>query len=143
MEDAVIEPLDLVKAAVKAAWDTKAEDIAVIDITGRSSYADHIVLCSGQHPRHAAAIAQNVRSIIKEAFGKLPMGAEGLDTGNWALLDYGDFVVHVFERNQRAHYDLDGLWADAPRLPLAELGIDDALEVGSVLPQPFSTSPTG
>ena len=113
----------------------------VIDITGRSSYADFIVVCTGSHARHSSAIAERVVATVKQELDRRPRGVEGQESGRWVLIDYGDIVVHVFERSQRNHYDLDGLWADARRVPLAELGIEDAPTLGAVLPQPFTSAP--
>ena len=140
MEEGIIDTLELVKAAARAAWDAKAEDIAVIDITGRASYADHIIVCSAQHARHTAAVASKIAELLKKGHGRLPLGTEGKQSGRWVLLDYGDFVVHVFEREQRLHYDLDGLWADAPRLALSDLGMEGAADRSDIPPQPFSTA---
>lgn len=129
------------KAAARAAWDAKAEDIVVIDVTGRISYADHFILCSGQHVRHTAAIADRIVQALREQHGARPLGVEGKEVGRWVLLDYGDFLVHVLDQTSRSHYDLDGLWADAPRLTLAQLGIEPATGGGTITytPQPFST----
>lgn len=123
-----------------AAWDSKAQDLVVIDVTGRASYADYIVLCSSLHPRHTSALAQHIAATLKRDHGKLPLGVEGKESGRWVLIDFGDVIVHIFEQSQRQHYDLDGLWADAPRLSMADLGLPDAPDLGAVLPQPF-TSP--
>ena len=139
-EDHVIEPLDLVKAAVGVASDSKAEDIVVIDVTGRVSYADHIVVCTGQHARHAAAIANHIAMALKKQFDVQPTGIEGKESGRWVLVDYGDFVIHVFEQSQRGYYDIDSLWGDAPRLPLAELGLEGRATPTEHAPQPFSTA---
>lgn len=128
------------KAAARSAWDSKAQDLVVIDVTGRASYADYIMLCSSLHPRHTAALADGILADLKKNHGKLARGVEGKETGRWVLIDYGDIVIHIFERSQREHYDLDGLWADAPRVPMAELDLPDAPDLGAVLPQPF-TSP--
>lgn len=130
------------KAAARAAWDTKAEDIAVIDVTGRVSYADHLILCSGQHVRHTGAIADKIAQSLREQFGVRPTGVEGKEVGRWVLLDFGDFLIHVFDRSSRSHYDLDGLWADAPRLSHADLGIESAGGGSTITyaPQPFSTA---
>ncbi|NOY27161.1 MAG: ribosome silencing factor [Oligoflexia bacterium] len=132
--------MDLVKAAAGVAWDSKAEDIVVIDVTGRVSYADFVMVCSGQHTRHALAIADRIAAALKQDQGVSPRGVEGKDTGRWVLVDYGDFVVHVFERTQRGYYDIDSLWADAPRLNLEQLGIDAPQVDAGFAPQPFSTT---
>lgn len=121
-----------------AASDTKAEDIVVLDLTGRISYADHIVLCSGSHPRHVAAIAQRILRALRD-LGQRPLGTEGLEASQWALLDYGDFLIHIFDRSKRAHYDLDSLWADAPRLSAEDLGLETTAPLRTFEAQPFST----
>ncbi len=139
MEDIPIEPIELLKEAVQAAWDSKAENIVVIDLTGRVAYADHIVLCSGSHPRHVAAIALRLVKAVRDAGGPRPLGIEGLANGRWALVDFGDFIVHVFDQSQRSYYDLDGLWADGRRLSAAELGINTQIPLGTVDAQPFSS----
>lgn len=125
---------------MRAAWDTKAEDIVVIDVTGRVSYADHIVLCSGQHVRHTAAIADRIVQALREQSGVRPVGVEGKETGRWVLIDYGDFLIHVFDHGQRGYYDLDSLWADAPRIPLSALGIVEPPASPAYAPQPFTTA---
>jgi len=130
-----------VKAAVQVAWDSKAEDIVVIDVTGRVSYADYVVVCSAQHARHAAAIAEHIASTLKRDHGARVLGMEGKDTGKWVLIDFGDFLVHVFERSQRGYYDIDSLWADAPRLSLQSMGVNEPPPEGGFVPQPF-TSPS-
>lgn len=139
MEDIPIEPIEILKVAVQAAWDNKAENIVVIDLTGRVAYADHILLCSGTHPRHTAAIAARIVRAVRDASGQRPMGVEGLENGRWALVDFGDFIVHVFDQSQRAYYDLDGLWADGRRLSAKELGINTTVPLSTIDAQPFST----
>lgn len=134
-----IEPLDIAKAVARAAWDSKAQDLVVVDVTGRTSYADYIVLCSSLHARHSAALAEHVIAALKAGHGLRPHHVEGKESGRWVLIDFGDVIVHVFDRTWREHYDLDGLWADAPRVPMAELGLQDAPDLGAVLPQPFSS----
>lgn len=142
MEADIIDTLERVKAAARAASEAKAEDIAVIDITGRASYADHIILCSARHARHTGAVATRIAESLKRDHRCIPLGTEGKQSGRWVLIDYGDFIVHVFEQAQRLHYDLDGLWADAPRIPLAEVGIDAEGDAAPT-PVPTVTNATG
>ncbi len=97
-----------------------ATDIAVIFIGELSSIADYIVLCSGTSERQVRAAAQNVIEETK-AVKIRPLGVEGLTHGRWVLVDYGDVVFHVFLEEQRLYYDIDGLWADAPRI---DVGLD-------------------
>jgi len=94
--------------------DKKAVDVVVLDVRGMTSYADWFVLCSGESERQVTATAEHVQEKLREE-GHRTIGAEGFETGHWVLLDYGEVVMHLFSREVRAFYDLDGLWADAPR----------------------------
>ena len=98
----------------RAGLDKKAEDVLVIDVRGLSSYADYFVLMTADSDRQAGAIADAVDEKLK-AQGASKVGVEGYESGRWILLDYGDVVAHVFNREARGFYDLEGLWADAPR----------------------------
>jgi ribosome-associated protein len=102
-------------AAARAALEKKAEEVAVLDLRGVSGYTDFLVICSGQSDRQLEAIAQSVDKELS-AQGHRLIGSEGQRGGRWVLLDFGDVVVHVFHNDERAHYDLEGLWADAPRV---------------------------
>ncbi len=99
--------------------DKKASDVLVLDVRGMSSYADYIVLASAESDRQVSAMAENVHIKLKEEDGLYPSGTEGTETGQWVLLDYGEVVAHLFLNEVRAFYDLEGLWADAPREKLA------------------------
>jgi ribosome-associated protein len=99
--------------------DKKASDVLVLDVRGMSSYADYIVIASAESDRQVSAMAESVHVKIKEEDGLYPTGTEGEETGQWVLLDYGEVVVHLFLSEVRAFYDLEGLWADAPREKLA------------------------
>lgn len=103
------------RSAAEAALDKKAEDVLLVDLGGRSSYADFLVLCSGTSDRQLEAIADSVWMKLKEDGHRL-VGKEGGSGGRWLLLDFGDVVVHVFHQDERGHYDLEGLWADAPQV---------------------------
>ncbi len=102
-------------AAARAALEKKAEEVVVLDLTGVSGYTDFLVIGSGTSDRQIEAIADSVERELK-AQGHRVVGSEGQRGGRWVLLDFGDVVVHVFHQEERAHYDLEGLWADAPRL---------------------------
>jgi ribosome-associated protein len=101
-------------AIAKAALDKKAEDVTVLDVRGLTGYADYFVVMTADSDRQASAIADHVEQSMK-AGGISKVGAEGYETGRWILLDYGDVVAHVMNRESRGFYDLEGLWADAPR----------------------------
>ncbi|NTX05121.1 ribosome silencing factor [Myxococcus sp. CA051A] len=96
--------------------DKKALDVVILDVRGMTSYADYIVIASGESDRQVSAMAENVHVQLKQ--GEQPvraLGTEGVETGQWVLLDYGEVVAHLFLADLRAHYDLEGLWADANR----------------------------
>ncbi|MBS1151218.1 MAG: iojap-like protein [Myxococcaceae bacterium] len=94
--------------------DTKGTDVLVLDVRGKASYADYIVVGSGDTERMVNALAEGVEDKLRPE-GKKPIGREGEQTGNWVLLDYGEVVAHLFLSDARGFYDLEGLWADAPR----------------------------
>jgi ribosome-associated protein len=88
----------------------KAEDIVTIDLEGRSSVADALVIASGRSARHVSAIAENLARKLKEAgYGARPV--DGLAQGDWVLVDAGDVIVHIFRPEVRAFYDLEGMWS--------------------------------
>lgn len=88
----------------------KAEDIVTIDLKGRSSLADALVIASGRSSRHVAAIAEHLARKLKEAgYGSRPV--DGLAHGDWVLVDAGDVIVHIFRPEVRLYYDLEGMWS--------------------------------
>lgn len=101
-------------AIARAALDKKAEDVTVFDVRGLTSYADYFVVVTADSDRQASAIADHVEQTMKKQ-GVPKVGVEGYETGRWILVDYGDVVAHVMNRESRGFYDLEGLWADAPR----------------------------
>lgn len=105
-------------AAARAALEKKAEEVLVLDLRGVSGYTDFLVIGSGSSDRQIEAIADGVEKELKSQ-GHRAVGTEGQRGGRWVLLDFGDVVVHVFHRDERMHYDLEGLWADAPRIEVA------------------------
>jgi ribosome-associated protein len=101
-------------AIARAAVDKKAEDVTVLDVRGLTSYADYFVVMTADSDRQASAIADHVEDTMKK-LGVSKVGVEGYETGRWILVDYGDVVAHVMNKESRGFYDLEGLWADAPR----------------------------
>ncbi len=102
-----------------AGLDKKAEDVVVLDVRGLTSYADYFVLMTADSDRQAGAIADAVDARLKQG-GATKVGVEGYESGRWILIDYGDVVAHVFNRESRGFYDLEGLWADAPRFAVED-----------------------
>lgn len=100
--------------------DKKAFDVVILDMRELVAYTDVFVLCSARNRRQVQAIAEELRKVGKEQFGVLPQATEGLAAARWVCVDFGSVVVHVFDEPLRGFYDLDGLWRDAPRLPVPE-----------------------
>ena len=105
--------------AGRAAIEKKGTDVLLLDLRGMSGYADFLVIASGNNERQLEAVADEVEKALKEKGHRL-VGAEGNKSSHWQLLDFGDVVVHVFHEDERHHYDLEGLWADAPRTRIHE-----------------------
>ena len=109
-----------VAASVRAALDKKAEDLVVLDLRKAGGFTDFFVICTGANARQISAIADAVRETLKKEFDERPALAEGIDRSEWVLLDYFDFVVHIFSRECRAFYGLERLWGNAERHDLTE-----------------------
>jgi ribosome-associated protein len=107
--------------AAEAALDKKASAVDIVDVTGKVDYADFLVLMTGLNERHVAAIARAVDEHVHNS-GTHSVAIEGLPSARWVLIDFVDVVVHVFLGEARTLYDLDGLWLDARRIPLATSG---------------------
>jgi ribosome-associated protein len=101
------------RLAGKFALDKRASDIVILDLRESTSVTDFFVLISGSADIHVKAIAENIREGLAEE-GQKPWHIEGLAFGSWVLLDYVDFVVHIFLKEKREFYDLERLWGDAP-----------------------------
>jgi len=106
-----ISPEHTLLARVQASLDDdKAEDLVTIDLTGRSSLTDAIVVATGRSSRHVASLAENMARRLKE-WGYGTARIEGLPQGDWVLIDARDVVVHIFRAEVRAYYDLEGMWS--------------------------------
>jgi ribosome-associated protein len=104
--------------AAQAGLEKKATGVEIIDVVGKVDYADFLVLMTGQSDRNVTAIAREVDDTLGRQ-GFRSMSIEGLPAARWVLIDFVDIVVHVFQRDVRSLYDLDGLWMDAGRVPTA------------------------
>jgi ribosome-associated protein len=111
------DALELARLAAAAALAKKAQDLLLLDVASLTDYADYFLLISGRATSQVTAIAESVQQVIKKA-GVCVLGTDGIKDGRWALIDFGDVVVHVFHQPVREFYDLKFLWADVPRLPL-------------------------
>jgi ribosome-associated protein len=118
---------ELAAICSRVALDTKAEDLVVLDVRGLSSFTDYFVIMSGRSSRHVQGLAEAIEEELrsKRVSSK---HSEGLQEGLWVLLDFGDLVTHIFYKDNRTFYDLEGLWHDAPRVDLRELGLESPEE---------------
>jgi ribosome-associated protein len=111
-------PTDI-QTAVDAARGRKALDLVVLDLRSLDSFTDFFVICSGQNARQVQAIADAVEESLRQAQVR-PAHVEGFDRAEWVLLDYFDFIVHVFNTERREFYALERLWGSADRVELPE-----------------------
>jgi ribosome-associated protein len=107
-----------IKAAIAAALDKKAEHLVVLDLTKSSAFTDFFVICTGTNRRQVQAIADAVEEAIGKR-GTKPALVEGYQRGDWVLLDYFDFIVHVFMPASREFYNLERLWGDAEKIEVS------------------------
>lgn len=106
---------EMTRLAITALEDKKAEDISIIDISEVSVLADYFLIASGSNRSQIQALADSVEEKLGRA-GYSPKQIEGYDTANWILMDYGDIIVHVFDRENRLFYDLERIWRDGKRI---------------------------
>jgi len=116
------DTLASVQLAARAAVDKKAFHVVGLDVAALASFADSFLICSAASDRQVAAIVDEVQRRLGLS-GRSPLHVEGGPRSDWVLLDYGDFIVHVFTEEKRSYYALDSLWGDAPRLDAPQLGI--------------------
>jgi len=109
-----------VATAVRAARDKKAQEVIVLDLRNAGGFTDYFVICTGSNTRQINAIADSVRDILKTELDERPALTEGVDRSEWILLDYFNFVVHVFSRECRSFYGLERLWGNAERHEIAD-----------------------
>jgi ribosome-associated protein len=102
---------------LKIGISKKAFNPILIKLDKITSLTDYFLIVSGTSARHVKAIAESIKDESKH-IGVFAASVEGLSLGNWALLDYGDVIVHVFQKQSRDFYDLEGLWREAPRIPI-------------------------
>jgi ribosome-associated protein len=111
-----------VAGAVRAAQDKKANDIVVLDLRKAGGFTDYFLICTGQNARQISAIADSVEDTLRTEYGERPALTEGVQKSEWILLDYFNFVVHIFSPDCRSFYGLERLWGNAERHEFAEEG---------------------
>ena len=109
----------------QAIANNKGANIAILDVEEVSPVGERFVLCTASATRQVRAIADSILLTLKKEHNQLPYGVEGRGVDVWVLLDYGSLVIHIFQPETREYYDLDGLWMEAPRLPLERFGVEE------------------
>lgn len=111
---------DTVKLAINCASEKKAFAITALDLREIASFTEFFIICSGANVRQVQAISDEINERLKKGLDARAVRIEGYRTGEWVLLDYGDFIVHIFEKEARDFYDLERLWRDAKKVELPE-----------------------
>jgi ribosome-associated protein len=114
----------------RTALQKKPQDPLLLDVESSSSFTHYFLILSGTSTRQTQALAGH----LQETLGKLgirPRGVEGLEAGQWILMDYDEVIVHIFYESSRAFYDLEGLWMEAPRVPLPDEAVTEKDSSGS------------
>ncbi len=101
----------------RLAQEKKAADIRALDVRESATFTDYFLLCSGTSDRQVSAVATHIEETLKKE-GVRPLGVEGIREGRWVLIDYDDFVVHVFLDSVRDFYKFDRLWGSVPEIPI-------------------------
>lgn len=120
--EAIDESNDIKELALLCALaceEKKGEDVKVLDVREALPILDYFVIATGRNRRHLRSMADSIRQLLREKGREVPKEEGGEDGGRWLLLDFGDAIVHLFDRENREYYDLDGLWADVPRVQRA------------------------
>lgn len=115
-------PLEARNKALQAAQSAlakKAKNVLVLELKGLAIFTDYFVICSGESTTQVRAIAEHIESEFAKHALK-PLSVEGLRYAHWVLMDYGDAIIHIFEEETRAYYELEKLWLDAPRIDIPE-----------------------
>jgi ribosome-associated protein len=107
-----------VRLALRSAGEKKAFDLVALDLREIASFTEFFIVASGANQRQVQAIADEIEEQLKKQSNSRPVRTEGYTTAEWVLMDYGDFIVHIFEKNAREFYDLERLWRDARRVEL-------------------------
>lgn len=106
----------LAREIATALEEKLALNLIILEVEELVGYASHFVIASGRSERQVQALADHIKTRMKAEHDVWPLSVEGLQGGKWALVDFGDVVVHIFREDERDFYDLEGLWRDAPRV---------------------------
>jgi ribosome-associated protein len=116
--------VEAAKVAASAVADKKGTAIALLDVSRLIVLTDIFVLGTGTSNRHVKTLVDEVEGQLRTALGRKPLRREGVEHARWVLLDYGDIVVHLFDAETRDYYDLERLWADAPRIAFEPVAVE-------------------
>jgi ribosome-associated protein len=111
---------DAVKLALTCASEKKAVNLIALDLRDIASFTEFFIVASGTNQRQVQAISDEINEQLKKQLDARPIRVEGYNTAEWVLLDYGDFIVHIFEQKAREFYDLERLWRDAKKVEIPE-----------------------
>ncbi len=119
MESLIPSPtsLDSIRKLIESSLDDdKAEDIVTIDLAGKCSFADCMIVASGRSQRHVGALASKLQEKLKDA-GQPPLSVEGMESCDWVLIDAGDVIVHIFKPEVREYYNIEKMWSIPAAVP--------------------------
>lgn len=117
-------PKELTLEAARILSDKKAHDIAAVCTRDLTTLTDYFLLATADNTTHVRALSDELAEKLKESCGVLPQRVEGYQSASWILMDYGGLIVHIFYRETRGVYDIERLWADAPRLDLSAVAAE-------------------
>jgi ribosome-associated protein len=138
-----IESYQLLLAAAAACEDKKAEDIRILALDpAESGLTDYFLICNGTNERQNVAITDEIEIRLKRDFGTYPNSVEGRRQGEWILMDYVDFIVHVFSAEKRAFYGLERLRKSATTISIADLNAEVSSRIAASRAKPKKTAPS-
>jgi ribosome-associated protein len=127
--------LERAQLCARIADDNRAKDILLLDLRQTTPIVDFFVIATATARRQANAIASDIDQVMKK-HGEFKLGLEGSEEGRWILIDYGDFVVHIFSPEFRAYYALEDIWGDAPRLNWQDASVESQPSSSLIRPAP-------
>jgi ribosome-associated protein len=128
--DPILEPF------IETILARKAQHLVVLDVSTLTSFTDYFLICSGRSNRQVTAIAEHLKKALKQQ-AIFPISTDGIKEGQWALLDYGNVIIHVFYESVRDFYDLEGLWSDAARVRTPAMEAYEEADLGGPVDEEF------